>query len=152
MKTYKGLINDLPDNGIFLFGSNPVGINGNPVKGTGGAALFALTKGWVNQGEKMDNKLSSSGKAWGLTTVVFPGRKRSKTPQQIRDGILKAYQFAETNKDKVMYVAYTSTGRNLNGYTNEEMASFFASHEIPDNVIFEEGFSKLINFYVDRNI
>lgn len=145
MRTYKGLIDDLPQNGIFLFGSNPVGINGNPAKGTGGAALFALKKGWVKQGEKMDNRLSSSGKAWGLTTVVFPGRKRSKTPTQIKEGIQKAYKFATDNKDKEIYVAYTSTGKNLNGYTNQEMAMFFSSFPIPDNVLFEEGFSKLLS-------
>ena len=64
MKTYEGLITDLKDNQIYCFGSNPLGINGSIRTGKGGAALFALKKGWVSQGEKMDNCLSSSGKSW----------------------------------------------------------------------------------------
>ena len=43
MKTYKGDLNkeNMPENGIFTFGSNTVSINGNPYRGTGGAALIA---------------------------------------------------------------------------------------------------------------
>lgn len=145
LRTYKGKISSLPDNGIFLFGSNPVGINGNPYRGTGGSALFALQNGWVKQGERMDNKLSDSGKAWGLTTVSYPGRKRSKSPSQIKDGILKVYRYANENTDKLIYVAYTGDGRNLNGYSNKELASFFSEYIIPDNMVFEEVFSSLID-------
>lgn len=61
--TYIGLIKELKENEIFVFGSNPLGINGNPSKGTGGAALVAYNIASVKQGERMDNKLSESGKA-----------------------------------------------------------------------------------------
>jgi hypothetical protein len=74
MKTYKGKINQLGSNQIFVFGSNPIGINGNPKNGKGGAALFALKKGWVSQGERMNNCFSKAGKAYGLVTVSGPGK------------------------------------------------------------------------------
>ena len=143
---YQGKITKhLRDNQIFVFGSNPCGINGNPQKGTGGAALFALQSGWINQGEKMDNKLSASGKAWGLVTVSFPGKKRSKTPDQIKQNIKKLYEYAIRNPEKEFLIAYTGVSSyNLNGYSNSELASMFGSFDIPDNIIFEEQFLTLI--------
>jgi len=144
-RTYTGLIKNLEDNQVFVFGSNPVGINGNPSKGTGGAALVATNNKWVEQNEKMDNKLSESGKAWGLTTVVYPGRKRSKTPDEIKQGVSTLYQYAKDNPNKEFLVAYTGTGTNLNGYSNQELADIFNSLDIPTNIVFESGFSTLFN-------
>ena len=100
MKTYEGKITSLKSNQVFVFGSNPLGVNGNPSKGTGGAALVAHNIAGVKQGEKMDNKLSDSGKAWGITTVSAPGQKRSKSPEEIKEGIRKLYNHAEQNPDK----------------------------------------------------
>jgi hypothetical protein len=144
MKTYEGLITDLKDNQIYCFGSNNLGINGSIRTGKGGAALFALKKGWVRQGEKMDNCLSSCGKAWGIVTVTGPGRKRSKTQEQISTNIRKLYDYAERNPDQEFLVAYTGKGWNLNGYSNKEMASMFSNNPIPDNIVFEKEFSELI--------
>lgn len=148
-KTYSGLITKLEENQIFVFGSNPVGINGNPEKGTGGAALVATNNKWVEQREKMDNRLSDSGKAWGLTTVAYPGRKLSKTPKEIKMGIQKLYAYAKSNPTKEFLIAYTGTGTNLNGYSNQELADMFSSFEIPNNIVFEKQFSTLLS---KRNI
>ena len=85
MRTYKGKITreKMPENGIFVFGSNPLGFNGNPTKGTGGAALVAHLEFDVQQGEKMINKLSRSGKAYKEGV----GRSESiASPQAISKG------------------------------------------------------------------
>lgn len=142
-RTYKGQLTSLPNNGIFVFGSNPLGINGNPSKGTGGAALSAYKYFGVKQGEKMDNKLSDSGKAYGLTTVNAP--KVPKTDNEIRANILKLYDYARQNPTKDFYVAYTGSSdkSNLNGRTNRELAELFKG-EIPNNIIFEEEFNSLV--------
>jgi hypothetical protein len=143
--TYSGQITSLNENQVFVFGSNPLGINGNPDKGTGGAALAALRNGWVQQGEIMDNKLSSSGKAWGLTTVTKPGAKRSMTLDQIKQGIEKLYKLAYANPHKEFLVAYMGkTGTNLNGYSNQELADTFSEFVIPPNIVFEKDFNTLI--------
>lgn len=143
-KTYSGKVTSLKPNQIFVFGSNPLGINGNPSKGTGGAALVAYNIAGVKQGEKMDNKLSDSGKAWGMTTVTSPGKKRSKTPQEITEGIKKLYEYAKQNPTKEFLVSDYS-GTNLNGYTGQEMADMFnAAGTIPSNIVFNENFDKLI--------
>jgi exodeoxyribonuclease-1 len=143
-KVYEGLVEHLDNNQVFVFGSNPVGINGNPAKGTGGAALNALKNGWVSQGERMDNCLSECGKAWGITTVAYPGQKNSKTPAEIARGIHSLYDFAEFRSEKEFLVAYSAGGKNLNGYTAEQMAEMFASAPIPSNVVFEKNFANLI--------
>lgn len=142
-RTYKGQLTSLPNNGIFVFGSNPLGINGNPNKGTGGAALSAYKYFGVKQGEKMDNKLSDSGKAYGLTTVNAP--KVPKTDNEIRANILKLYDYARQNPTKDFYIAYTGNANksNLNGRTNRELAELFKG-EIPNNIIFEEEFNLLV--------
>ena len=146
MKTYKGKISQLLENQIFVFGSNPVGINGSLKTGKGGAALFALKRGWVSQGERMNNCLSKSGKAWGLVTVTEPGKKKSKTPEQIKQNIFKLYDFAIKNPDKEFLIAYTGLENyNLNGYSNKELADMFCYFEIPENIVFEEEFSTLLS-------
>jgi hypothetical protein len=145
MKTYTGKIETLKDNQIFVFGSNPIGANGNLKNGTGGAALFALKNNWCKDGEKMDNCIAKSGKSWGLTTVTGPGRKLSKTIPEIISNIKILYDYARLHPEKEFMIAYTGTsGYNLNGYTNSALAAAFAYHNIPDNIIFEEHFATLI--------
>lgn len=146
MKKYSGLVDKLSDNQVIVIGTNPIGINGSLKTGKGGAALFALKKGWISQGEKMNNCLSKSGKAWGIVTVTGPGKKRSKTPDEIKSNIFKLYEFANLNPDKEFLIAYTGIKNyNLNGYSNKELADMFSWFEIPSNVIFEEEFSTLLS-------
>jgi hypothetical protein len=145
MKTYKNKITTLEPNQVYAFGSNPVGANGSLRTGKGGSALFALKKGWVKQGEKMNNCLSSCGKAWGIVTVTGPGKKKSKTPTEISNNILKLYNHARNNPNQEFLVAYTGiSSYNLNGYTNKELAKMFSSNPIPENMVFEEEFSTLL--------
>jgi hypothetical protein len=140
MKTYKGKINQLEPNQIFVFGSNPIGTQG------AGAALFATKRGWCSRNEKMNNCFSKAGKAYGLVTVSGPGKKRSKTPDDIRKNIYKLYEIANKYPDKEFLVAYTGKENyNLNGYTNWELADMFSFFDIPKNIIFEEEFSTLLN-------
>ena len=146
MKTYKGKINQLMENQIFVFGSNPIGINGNSNTNKGGSALFALKMGWVEQGERMNNCFSKCGKSYGLVTVSGPGKKKSKTPDDIRKNIYKLYETANKYPEKEFLIAYTGINNyNLNGYSNWELADMFSFFDIPKNVIFEEEFSTLLN-------
>lgn len=146
--TYKGLINskNIPHNGIFVFGSNPIGINGNPRKGTGGAALVAQIEFGVKSGEIMDNRLSDSGKAYGLVTVDAPRKYISK--ERIINNIKRLYEFAEENKDKLFFIAYDGINpdaTSLNGKTRRTLGSlFYQGGDIPENIVFEENFMKLV--------
>ena len=147
--SYRGDIVELLDFQVFVFGSNPVGINGNPEKGTGGAALVASSNRWCGQREKIDNRLSDCGKSYGIVTVTYPGKKLSLTEEQIMENISKFYRLAFDDGSKRFLVAYSGKQRfkrSLNGYTADDMARMFAhAHtHIPFNVIFEENFAKLV--------
>ena len=139
MKTYQYKINQLEPHQIFCFGSNPVGIQG------AGAALFAAKRGWCSSNEKMNNCLSKSGKAWGIVTVSYPGKKKSKTLDEIKANIKKLYDYARNNPQNEFMIAYTGKSNyNLNGYTNKQLADCFNQQPIPNNIVFEEEFSTLI--------
>ena len=150
-RVYKGNINRdcLPDNGVFVFGSNTVCINGNPRRKTGGAALVAHTEFGVGLNECMNNCLSKSGKAYGLVTVRAP--KKYIPLQEITENIKLLYDFALENSDKLFFVAYDGKDPNavsLNGKTRKQLANCFSSAgEIPENIIFEENFYKLVLMY-----
>jgi len=144
--TYSGNITKLGVNQIFVFGSNPLGINGDPIKYPNMSASVATANNWVKQGEKMNNIVSHNGKAYGLVTVTKPGGKKSLTKQQIISNISKLYKLANSNRDKQYLIAYKDTGtrRNNNGYTAKEMAVMFGNFVIPSNIVFESSFKLLI--------
>ena len=121
-------------------------MNGNPAKRTGGAALVALESGWVTQGERMDNCYSASKKAWGITTVVAPGKKKSLTLSEIAANVTKLYDEARRCLANEFLVAYSDgRKRSLNGYTPTEIASAFAQQNIPPNIVFDSSFAKLVD-------
>lgn len=155
MRTYKGNITakNMPENGIFVFGSNPIGINGNPKTGKGGAALVAQLEFGVRRGEIMNNCLSKSGKAYGLVTVRAPRVYISE--DEIKGNIKKLYDFAKNNPDKLFFIAYDGKDPNavsLNGKSRKTLANLFYQAgmkcgvilTIPENIIFEENFYKLL--------
>lgn len=135
MKTYKGLINTLPENGIFVFGANPEGRHG------AGAAAVAKQK----FGAKYGQGYGPMGQSYGIVTKDLRKDKHpSVSPKLIKLQILDLYKYAMLNPLSDFYIAYTSKGPYLSGYTPEQMAKMFSSYPIPENIVFEEGFSKLL--------
>lgn len=136
MKTYKGKIEKLEPNQIFVFGSNTQGRHGM------GAALIAKQKFGAVYGQ-------SRGLQGQSYAIVTKDLTKSKHPsvriEDIRYQIFSLYEYAFKHSDKEFLVAYSGTGTNLNGYQSWEMAEMFL-HEIavPPNVVFEEEFSKLV--------
>ena len=135
MKTYKGFITILPDNGIFVFGSNTQGRHGK------GSALIAKQKfgAIYGQAEGLQGQ-SYAIVTKDLTKSVHPSILESS----IKEQIILLYYYANKNPNLDYYIAYNGTGINLNGYSNEEMANMFSSFKIPKNIIFEEEFAKLV--------
>lgn len=148
-ETYSGKIASLKDNEVFLFGANPVQIQG------GGAALVASKNNWCGRREFMGNRLSDCGKAYGLVTVEGPGQPFSLTPEEICSNISKFYYFAEKNPDLRFLIAYTNEDpqqTSLNGYRTIDMAVFFMQcGKIPENIVFEDKFYELMQ-EVARNV
>lgn len=135
-KTYKGEIKELPENGIFVFGANTEGRHGL------GAAKVAKEKfgaiygrtGLINRSYGIITK--------DLTKKIHP----SIDKETITDQIEKLYTLALITPERDYYIAYNGKGKNLNAYSPQDMAKMFKSamFVIPENIIFEEEFSKLL--------
>lgn len=137
---YNGMIT-AEDDAVFVFGSNATSYNGNPAKGTGGAALSALQQGRIEQTENMANTFSKSGRAYGIQTVTRPGARNSLSKEEIVKNIQKMYQVATNNPQKKFKVAYTNVGdkTSLNGYSGNQMIDMFIeAGPIPSNVMFSK--------------
>ena len=137
-RTYIGLIDKLRPNQVFVFGSNTEGRHG------AGAAKTAKDKFGAIYGQAE----GPQGQSYAIITkdLTKDDKKHpSRTKEQIIEQIHKLYEYAKANPNKEFLVAYSSTGRNLNYYTNQEMAEMFANEEIPSNIVFEEGFNELVS-------
>jgi len=147
MKTYKYPITKLKPNQIFVFGSNTQG------KHRSGAARFAIEDAGAIYGQAaglQGNSFAIITK--DLTKKIHPSVSKDKIIWQIQT----LYLFAQTvyGKTKEWLVAYNGDGVYLSGFTPKEMATMFslaATHivtrenkGIPDNIIFEEEFAKLL--------
>ncbi|MCK9616163.1 MAG: hypothetical protein M0R48_11845 [Candidatus Omnitrophica bacterium] len=138
MKTYTGTIENLKDNQIFVFGSNKKGAHGK------GAAFFARQ----NCGAVYGQARGLQGRSYAIVTKDLTKDKHpSIDAQEIKKQIQEFYCFASENPEKEFVVAYSGTGKNLNGYSCREMADMFSSFEIPKNVVFEQSFADLILNY-----
>jgi hypothetical protein len=135
MKTYSGDITYLKPNQIFVFGSNTQGRHGK------GAALLAKNKFGAIYGQS--NGLQGQSYAVitkDLTKTVHPSISKEYIIEQIKE----LYDFATLNKEHEFVVAYRGTSYNLNAYTPQQMADMFSKFDIPENMVFEEEFAKLI--------
>ena len=147
-KTYKGIIGidfKLPDNGIFVFGSNSQGRHGK------GSALTAKLK----YGAIYGRATGFQGRSYAICTKNLTKTTHpSVSKEYITDQIIILYNFVScTGKEYEYYIAYKGSGINLNAYSPEEMAEMFAINysmyyeEIPKNIIFEEEFGELVKKY-----
>tara|TARA_R100000231_G_scaffold17882_1_gene18398 strand:+ start:2757 stop:14507 length:11751 start_codon:yes stop_codon:yes gene_type:complete len=163
-KTYKGEITSLDENQVFVFGSNLQGFHG---AGAAGFATFGKgksvdefrklrsdsnynkqedgTKGkWNVKGQAEGLQEGTEGTSYALPTKKTPTAKRSLSETQITENISKLYETARANPDKEFLVAQRTEG-GLSGWTGEQMAEMFLdAGYIPPNMVFEEGFYKLI--------
>jgi hypothetical protein len=89
--------------------------------------------------------LGPQGKCYAIITKDLTKRKHPSIPKDfILQQIYDFYLFAERYWDLEFLVAYSGVGTNLNGYSNQDMADMFSSFKIPNNIVFEEEFSKLL--------
>ena len=134
MQTYEGKITYLKPNQIFVFGSNTQGRHGK------GNALLARQKFGAIYGQAE----GLQGRSYAIITKDLTKRVHpSRTQDQILNQIMKLYDFAKRNPDKEFLVCYTLE-KNLNSFTPQEMARMFSNFQIPDNISFNQEFSKLL--------
>jgi ribA/ribD-fused uncharacterized protein len=144
------LITSLKDDEIFVYGANPEFRNG------AGAAKYARKFGALPYGSGR----GVLGQTYGLITknltrnyfeeatgiTYLKSGFKSLSPQQISDNVDELYKWAEYHSRKKFLIAYIADAKNLNGYTPEEMISFFSDNKtIPDNIVFNESFKPFID-------
>jgi len=135
-KTYQGKLISMPDNGIFVFGSNTEGRHGK------GAALIAK----MQFGAIQFQARGLQGRAYGIVTKDLTKKVHpSVSKAQIEAEIRLLYQYAALDPEHDYYIAY-GTAKNLNCYTPQEMADMFSIWEPPMNIVFNVDFHKLITF------
>ncbi len=135
VRTYSGQITSLKPNQIFVFGSNTEGRHGK------GAALYAREHFGAVQGRPKGRQGSSYAIVTkDLTQVLQPSRSKYFIIGEI-GGL---YTYAENHPELEFLVAYSAGTRNLCGYSSETLAGFFSYYAIPPNIVFEEGFAKLL--------
>jgi hypothetical protein len=147
--TYSGLINNLEENQIFVFGSNPEGRHG-----AGSAKIARIKYGakyWNGRGLQGTSyalvtknlKKDYFEKATGITYKRYGAR--SVTKEQIVNNIKDMYKVAEEMEDSEFIVIYKADTVNLNGYSSQELAHMFKEAEpIPPNIVFEDKFLNLV--------
>ena len=148
MKTYKGLVTSLLPNEIFVFGSNPQGIHGAGaarVAATKYYAIYGVGRGIQGNSYALITKNLEPDYFEGNRGIVYPtAGPRSVSEEQIIDNIKELYGYAVDNPENDFMIAYTPYGSLLNGYTIQEMADMFSAMDIPENIIFNVDFAKLL--------
>lgn len=160
-KTYEGDIKELKDNQVFVFGANSLGLHG---RGSAGVAMGEQrslsqiknlpdgSKGnWAVKGATGFME-GLKGNSYGLITVLGEPQGRNNpnkiSIEQLKNNIKDFYDFAKANPKKEFLLAYSGKNPdvlNLNGYTSRQLASFFSSFEIPENIVFEKEFYNLLD-------
>lgn len=139
-KTYKGHIHFLKENQIFVFGSNTQGRHGK------GAALFSKDHCGAIYGQSK----GLQGKSYAICTKDLTSKVQpSISDEDIINQIVRLYEYAENNKEYEFLIPYKANQENLNSYSPKQMASMFIQSykrygSLPENIIFEEDFYKLI--------
>lgn len=134
-KTHDGTLR-LKTNQALLITTNPQGKHGkgNAKVGMKYGAIYGKARGPM-------------GRTYGIITKDLTKRKHpSISSDFIIEQIGEFYEFAKRYWDVEFLIPYAGVANkiNLNGYTNAEMAKMFKAFEIPENIIFEEQFNKLI--------
>ena len=161
-------ITKLAENEIFLYGSNPQGING---AGAAKAAM-SLSKGakhGVGRGFNGSNayalvtKSLNAGFLEKSTGILYDKEGYcSVSPEQIRANIDELYETAKKPEhlDKKFLVTYQyeawpngTPKKSLNGYTSQEMLEMFVKDkDVPPNIVFHESYKPhLEKLYKNQN-
>ena len=102
-KFSRGLIKELDENEVIVYGSNGKGANG------GGLARLAEEKGWTEAGHV--EGLAPTGKAFAVNTM--------DGDMKFIDGLLALLLFAEQNPEKTILL--TPIGLGIAGYVRSEV-------------------------------
>jgi len=154
-KFWKGdKITEMTGNNIFVFGSNPAGINGAGAAKTAMSfgAKYGVGRGLQGNTYALVTKNLKAGFTEKSTGITYEKEGyRSVSPEQISENVEELYECARQNPHLKFFITYQhetwpngQPKKSLNGYTSEEMWGFLTDNkDIPDNIRFHESFKPL---------
>lgn len=154
-------ITKIDSNQVFVYDSNPQGRHG---VGSGlqarkfgsklglGRGLHARTYGLITKNLTAGFVEESTGIKYKLEGL------RSVSSEQIHKNVSELYECARNNPDKFFIVSYKNelwkegdSKKLLNGYTGEEMFTFFFSQkDIPANIVLHESFKPVLKSVLEK--
>lgn len=164
MRTYYSeKITNLGSNQVFVFGSNLLGYHGGGAAGYASFGEFETSNQYDNQydywkqpngwkgkwnikgiGEGLQE--GTNGKSYALPTVKKAGDRKTISRKDITKNIQKMYAIAISNPRLEFLIAYSTTGKCLNGYEHSEMIEMFINAgPIPENIYFSKSYFDELN-------
>lgn len=153
-------INNIENNQIFCFGSNPEGRHGAGAAKTAMkfGAKYGKGRGLVGNTYALITKNLTAGFIEKETGIQYNNESyKSVSEFDIRKNIADMYACAEQHPDKEFLLAYSyemwqngNPKKSLNGYTSMEMANMlFDDQNVPDNIVFNESFKPVFEMKME---
>ena len=150
-------IQSLKEDEIFVYGANPEfrnGLGAALVARQFGAKPYGGGRGIVGQTYGLITKNLKAGfheKETGITYHKTGYRSVSK--EQICKNIMELYAMAALRPELKFLLAYKNDGRNLNGYSPDEIWGMFSHNgSIPDNIVFHDSYKPLVLALDDKQV
>lgn len=153
LRYWKGdKVSTLPENHVFVFGSNPEGRHGMGAakQAMKWGAVYGKGRGLHGSTYALVTKNLKAGYTEALTGITYQlSGKQSVTLEQISYNIFVMYIEALHNRDLTFIVPYKLDDNNLNGYSGRQMFTTFMevlednSMKCPDNILFHNSFKEI---------
>lgn len=146
LRYWKGdKVSTLPENHVFVFGSNPEGRHGMGAakQAMKWGAVYGKGRGLHGSTYALVTKNLKAGYTEACTGITYnTSGMKSVSSQQLKCNIFEMYLVCIDNPDLTFIVPYKCDDTNLNGYSGHFMFSMFMGTLIdynmkcPDNILF----------------
>lgn len=154
-------ITTIDSNQVFVYDSNPQGIHGvdSGLQARRFGSKLGLGRGLHGRTYGLITKNLTAGFVEDATGIKYKrDGLRSVSSEQIHKNVAELYECARNNPDKFFIVAYKNelwkegdSKKLLNGYTGEEMFTFFFSQkDIPANIVLHESFKPVLKAVLEK--
>ena len=154
-------VTKLDNNQIFVYDSNPQGMHGvgSGLQARKFGAKLGMGRGLHGKTYGLITKNLKAGYVEELSNIKYKHEGlRSVSPEMLKANVEELYTQARNNRDKFFIIAYKNerwkegdSKKLLNGYTGDEMFTFFYnSNNIPPNIVMHESFKPTYKAILDK--
>lgn len=154
-------ITKIDSNQVFVYDSNPQGMHGvgSGLQARKFGSKLGLGRGLHGRTYGLITKNLTAGFVEEATGIKYKrDGLRSVSSEQIHKNVAELYECARNHPDKFFIVAYKNelwkegdSKKLLNGYTGEELFTFFFSQkDIPSNIVLHESFKPVLKAVLEK--